>query len=577
MTDVGGDVHVVGPGGPPPGDGPGVEFTETMRGFVSTTATDDFHQGFDQGQKDESPLDFTVTVTAPSIDRLVRDPSHEAGLSGFVTAPALSPTALTVTDGRFNLLVRDRDRASTRQMLYTMPLVAEDGHRYQLDGVKEIHDDKGLDLWSDTTTLFVTVRDGVGAAGPVVAKGIVTIRPSDFRKQLRTMKAVGADGKLEELKTLARFGRLFSGSLNEIYGGVFARPSSFNPDAPPREHRDLRCGAPEIHRFRTDDDVELKLTRFRGGAKGPVILSPGFGTSAYAYTIDTTETNYPEYLFEHGYDVWVLDYRASPDLPSGSTQFTLDDIARHDYPAAVAQVLTATGAESLQIMAHCIGSLTMLMSIANGLEGVRSVVASQVTLHPRAGAVNQIRSGLYAADALKALGVDTLTTDIKNDPSWADRLYDTALRVYPAGEEQCGNPFCRRVMFMYGEVYDHDQLNEATHEHLHEAFGVANITTFQQISLALREGHIVSADGDDVYLPATDRFRLPIAFLHGANNRLFTPEGSQLTFDYLREANGSEYYTRHVIKDYAHMDCFIGKNAARDVYPVVTAELDRHN
>ena len=23
------------------------------------------------------------------------------------------------------------------------------------------------------------------------------------------------------------------------------------------------------------------------------------------------------------------------------------------------------------------------------------------------------------------------------------------------------------------------------------------------------------------------------------------------------------------------MDCFIGKNAARDVYPVVTAELDR--
>lgn len=576
MNQVDGDVHFTGPAAATAG-GPGVEFTETMRGFVSTTATDDYQQGFAQGQKDDSALEFTVTVTAPSIDRLVNDPAHEAALAGTVTVPALSPTPMTVADGRFNLLVRDSDRASTRQMLYTMPMVSDDGRRFQLDGVKEIHDDKGLDLWSDTTTLFVTVSDGVGGTGAVLAKGIVTIHPNDFRKQLRTMKAVGAHGKLEELKTLARFGRLFSGSLNEVYGGVFAHPSSFNPDEPPREHRELRCGVPDIHRFRTEDGVELKLTRFQGGTKGPVILSPGFGTSAYAYTIDTTETNFPEYLFEHGYDVWVLDYRASPDLPSGSTQFTLDDIARYDYPAAVETVRTISGADSVQIMAHCIGSLTMLMAIANGLEGVRSVVASQVTLHPRAGAVNKLRAGLHAAGALSALGLGTLTTETEEDPSWADRLYDTALHLYPAGEEQCGSPFCRRVMFMYGEVYDHDQLNDATHEHLHEAFGVANLTTFKQITLALRKGHIVSADGDDIYLPATDRFKLPIAFIHGEKNRLFTPEGSQLTYDFLCAANGPEYYTRHIIKGYAHMDCFVGKDAARDVYPVVAAELDTHN
>ena len=90
-----------------------------------------------------------------------------------------------------------------------------------------------------------------------------------------------------------------------------------------------------MHRFVTDDGVELQLTRFRGGAKGPVILSPGFGTSSIAYTIDTTETNFPEYLYEHGYDVWVFDYRASPLLPSSGTQFTLDDMAQFEYPAAV--------------------------------------------------------------------------------------------------------------------------------------------------------------------------------------------------------------------------------------------------
>src|SRR5205085_12107041 len=127
-----------------------------------------------------------------------------------------------------------------------------------------------------------------------------------------------------------------------------------------------------------------------------------------AYLICTTETNYPEYLYEHGYDTWVLDYRASPSLESGGTQFTLDDIAKYDYPAAVAKVREVSGAETVQIMAHCIGSLTMLMSMALGLQGVRHAVASVVTFHPRAGVVNEMRSGIYAGNVLQALGVGTL-------------------------------------------------------------------------------------------------------------------------------------------------------------------------
>jgi cholesterol oxidase len=32
-----------------------------------------------------------------------------------------------------------------------------------------------------------------------------------------------------------------------------------------------------------------------------------------------------------------------------------------------------------------------------------------------------------------------------------------------------------------------------------------------------------------------------------------------------------------VIPGYAHMDCFIGNNAHRDVFPVILGELDKHN
>jgi cholesterol oxidase len=556
--------------------GPGIEFTETMRGFVSTKVTDDYKAGRAAGERDGTKFEFTVTVTAPNIDRLIKDPSHEALLSGSVDWPSVSPTPLRVNAGRFNLLVRDADRPGTRKMVYDMPIATDDGRSFHVNGFKTVHDDAGPDLWKDTTTLFVTVQE-TDANGPVIAKGIVNIHINDFRKQLTTMKAVNAANKLEELKALAKFGRFFMGAMNEIYGGIFARPSAFNPDAPPRRRRELRCGPPELHYFDTSDGVKLKLTRFKGGTKGPVILSPGFGTSAHAYTIDTTETNYPEYLYERGYDVWVLDYRASPDLPSASTQFTLDDIAKYDYPAAVNTVRGATGRDSVQIMAHCVGSITMMMSLANGLEGVRSAVASQLTLHPRVAPLNKVRAGLYMANFLHAMGLDTLTTETHEESSWKEKLFEGALRLYPAGKEYCSSPFCRRMMFMYGEVFDHDQLNDATHEAIHEAFGVANLTTFKQISQALREGHVVTTAGDNLYLENADRFKLPIAFLHGAKNRLFLPEGSETTFEYLKEKNGSQYYTRHVFDDYAHMDCFIGKNAARDVYPVVTAELDRHN
>ena len=348
-------------------------------------------------------------------------------------------------------------------------------------------------------------------------------------------------------------------------------------DAPDRPRRPLRCGEPTVHRFLTEDGVELQLTRFEGGTKGPVILSPGFGTSSIAYTIDTTQTNFPEYLFEHGYDVWVFDYRASPLLTSAGTQFTLDDIAKHDYPAAVRTVREVTGADDVQIVAHCVGSLTMLMSLGLGLQAVRSAVASQVTLHPRGGTLNELRAGIYAGNLLDALGVDTLTTEFDDDPSWIERLYDRALAIYPAGEEPCERPFCRRVMFMYGEVYDHDKLNEATHDHLEEAFGVANIRTLTHVTKMLRADHAVSWDGDHDYLDDVEGLRVPIDFLHGENNRLFLPEGSLLTYEFLVERNGPELYSRHVIPDYAHMDCFIGQDAARDVYPIITAQLDRHN
>ena len=59
------------------------------------------------------------------------------------------------------------------------------------------------------------------------------------------MKVLNAQNLGQRLSIMARFGRFFSDEIFDLYGGVFARPTVFNPDAPPRKKRALRWRRPK--------------------------------------------------------------------------------------------------------------------------------------------------------------------------------------------------------------------------------------------------------------------------------------------------------------------------------------------
>src|SRR3954467_1592024 len=103
----------------------------------------------------------------------------------------------------------------------------------------------------------------------------------------------------------------------------------------------------EVHDVTTSDGTEVRLTRYKMGSKGPLVMAPGYGNAARAFAVDTVPKNFVQYLGEHGYDVWLLDYRASPDLEASRTQFTVDDIAMRDWPAAIDAVRQHSGADSV--------------------------------------------------------------------------------------------------------------------------------------------------------------------------------------------------------------------------------------
>jgi cholesterol oxidase len=558
----------------------GIQFTETMTGHFSTQVKDDYQRAAQQGKEAGSIFEFTLTISSGDLEAMLSDANHQAKMLGTVKAPALSAEALTVTEGEFNLFVQDPERVGVRLMCYRMKLASAEGKRYYFDGFKSIHDGPGFDVWADTTTLYITVYEGDNAGSPVLGKGILKIHPADFARQMTTMQVNNAQSLAQRLGAMARFGSFFAGTVFDTFGGVLARPNVFAIDAPPRKKRALRVAAPEVYFFNTADGLQLRLTRYQGGKKGPVILAHGLGVSSLIFSIDTVETNLLEYLFAHGFDLWLLDYRASTDLPASKTQFTADDVATMDYPAAVAKVREVTGAESVQVVAHCVGSVTFFMAMLAGLQGVRAAVSSQVAANMVAPTMTRLKTGLHLPSFLDALGIDSLNAYVDNHADWLSRLYDKALQLYPIElEERCNSAVCHRITFMYSLLYEHDQLNTATHEALHEMFGVANMRIFEHLALMTRQGHLADAKGRDVYLPHPDgrsleRLAIPIAFIHGAENFCFLPESTERTFNLLCEANGKNLYKRHVIPNYGHIDCIFGKNAVKDVYPFILEHLE---
>jgi cholesterol oxidase len=346
------------------------------------------------------------------------------------------------------------------------------------------------------------------------------------------------------------------------------------PAETPRR-RPLRAERSAVYDLPGRGGAQVRLQRFRGGDKGPVVLAPGLGVSSLIFAIETLPTNLLEFLYERGWDVWLFDYRTAIELPSASAQCTADEIAREDYPAAFAKVREATGAETVQVVAHCFGATTFCMAMLAGLEGVRAAVCSQVAMHLVTPFQTRLKCRLHVPDLLAALQLRSLTAKVPEKPGLLSRLYGRLLALLPtAAGERCDSPVCQRIAFMYGNLYRHLQLDDDTHRALAEMFGVANMRGFRQLGMMVRRGHLVDAAGAEVYMPHLERLAIPLAFVHGAENACYLPRSTELSYQLLCERNDPALYRRHVVPGYGHIDCIFGSNAWKDVYPLVSAHLE---
>jgi hypothetical protein len=333
--------------------------------------------------------------------------------------------------------------------------------------------------------------------------------------------------------------------------------------------------------FTAGDGRELNLVHVRGEKAptlGPVLLVHGAGVRANIFRAPV-KTTFVDALIEHGYDVWLENWRASIEFEPN--EWTLDHAALYDHPAAVQTVIAETGAQEMKAVIHCQGSTSFTMSAMAGLvPQVNTIVSNAVSLHPVVPKWSKTKLN-YLLPIVRPMSRYL-------NPHWgveAPTLFAKAVNFFVnLTHRECSNAVCKGVSFTYGAgtpaLWRHENLNEGTHEWLKEEFAEVPMTFFKQIAKCVNKGSLVSLNGGSG-LPADFAESGPgtsarFAFFSGEKNLCFLPESQIRTHEYFSR-HKSDFHTLHVIPRYGHLDIFMGQNAADDVYPLLIEELDREH
>jgi len=339
------------------------------------------------------------------------------------------------------------------------------------------------------------------------------------------------------------------------------------------------------HPFATEDGLGLNLTRFcRAECDDVVLLVHGL-TSSMDLFIMPEQRNLVSYLLDNGFtDVWTLDFRMSMRYPYDceTHRYTLDDIADFDHPAALSELRRHVGDRRVHVIAHCLGSLSFMMSLFGGrLPDLASVTCNSVALTPRVPRWSRVKLG-YGPPLFEYLfGISFLDPRFSRSPvltrDWVlGRLVDLAHR-------ECDVPECHMLSFMWGSghpaMYEHDNLLPQTHERVADLCSACGIYYDRHVAKMVRAGHAVKYDDrrhldlPDDYLANAGKVTTPLLLLTGDRNRVFT-DSNIVCHQVLSKAMPGPCELE-ILPGYGHLDPIVGKDAHLDVFPKIGQFLKR--
>ncbi|KAL2269710.1 hypothetical protein VTJ83DRAFT_1894 [Remersonia thermophila] len=594
----------------------GFGFTEVMSGYVHhnpTAFSEDKRETYEMAHRVAKSrcegARLFVSVQAFNTRHLVQHWQHRGMLTGTFVCPAIPGSPFMVHRGEFNLFIVDDKAPGTRNLTYDFDMTGVDGRRLHFHGYKVVDSSVALApsrFWRATSTLYVTVSEHVPGMcadldnenawrrGPVVAKGIMHIKPADFVSQINTMTPTGSNPLSRALSAasfLTYFARkslsLFLAPVTRLEYPAKVTSDFINPTPPDRTVT-----------ITASDGVASLLhvwepTRIPGdGTPAQVrnlFVVPGASVDHQVYALPTIPFNFVNYMTRAGYRVYISVHRISQLMLPGSDCTTYD--ARQDLRACLERIRAEQGPEPVYTVAHCMGSVALASGLLDGTVPagwLAGLTCSQVFMNPVWSPTNY---GKLVAGSLLGVSFDRLYRAVagtwfdcatsEDEPSLVQRGMNQLFRWYPQPRrEMCRSASCHRISFVFGRCWSHANLNEATHRHVDRFFGGVNMRLMDLLMRMGAGGGVLANEPgyEPLVTPENvQRLRgLPVMLFSGRENAVLSPEATERTYETLCQTFGdSGEYRRRVVPGYGHLDGFMGRNAWKDVYPFVREEVDR--
>ncbi len=340
----------------------------------------------------------------------------------------------------------------------------------------------------------------------------------------------------------------------------------------------IECQQKQLVEVETKDGFNLNLFHFSNLTdKANVLLIHGVTSSAELFTLHETH-NFTRYLLEHGYNVWVAEWRGSCNLPynTNGPEYTLDDVALFDLPALLESIRKANDLP-IHLITHCLGSMATLMAVTAGtIDGVESISCNSVGLYPQINELSFLKL-LFIPDLLEniaELNYIPLEKDDAGSGSLTSIMHDLA----DVRRSECENHFCKMLSFSFGTkdptLFLHQNLLPETHERLNELFGPTPIAIYKHLLKILSNKAVCKYDSKDGkyellpenYLQQSHQIKVPLLLLSGDKNHTWYQSMRQY-YDILKTEYPQVDCQFIEVEGYGHQDIFLGKDAWADVFP----------
>ncbi|UNI18457.1 hypothetical protein JDV02_004725 [Purpureocillium takamizusanense] len=603
---------------------PKVSFTELMTGFVHpgrVLIRDDkrtYELAYHLGKCRGETARLFVSITAPCVLPDSKGADNYGIMTGTFSCPGLAGSPFTILRSRFGTFEPNDDMTGTGKLVYEFDMNGVNGERLHFHGYKVTDPSiilRPSQVWQAMTTLYVSITDLGGAdsgqvGGPhvwpcrtPVAMGIINIQLRDLLPAARTLTATGPsvmDRTAKATRYLAKLWQqplqLFLTPLMPLQYPLSAHVDCINPTPPTQSFSVVASDGVVTKLHMWEPDASMVATDRRGDPVPirDVFMIPGASVDHQIFALTTIPFNAVNYLTRAGYRVWVTVHRICRLETSHTVDAWTTHDSRLDIKACLETIRRLRGPQKIYSIAHCMGSVAFACGLLDGTipaEWILGITCSQVFMNPIWSTVNNLKAKspipldwLYAKLAGPYFDCSTSVDDKR-----VQQVVTQLLRVYPQERhEMCNNAVCLRTTFLFGRCWSHRNLNEATHSQIDRVFSGAHVN-LMHLLMHMGSRGAVTGNAPEYELLVTpeniQRLRgIPFLLFNGADSSVLSPKAADETYNALLAAFGPSagvdgaagtQYRRRSVEGYGHLDCWMGMNAWRDVYPFVREEVDR--